>query len=782
LDIEQVFRASSRTIFDVLTEAGGCLIPAYQRPYSWDSSNVTRLLEDATLGLSSLANEPNAVRFLGSIIAVNEPPPRPAGWPRTLLSIIDGQQRLCTLVIFNILIHSKLAEIIRTLEDSENEVVMKMSEEVSVFLDELSKTYAFEYRRDGSVHRFYPRIIRSIDDNWSRDPSEARYVSPISRFTWAYVQHTYGSETGLSFVYRARDDAGDLIGGHEAISVVISSLSDELDKLANSAHETFKLPDTLTLRTNQTYVRELWQEQPPEDLGNFLEGADEEDEELQAVQKMLRLTALARFVNFRMAATIVEASAEDYAFDMFESLNTTGQPLTAFETFKPKVVEQEGADYVTSPSRRSIKIVEEYLDRFKKADERQVATSTLLIPFALAEDGHKLEKHLSYQRRYLRDKYHSAGSRVRRRQFVKSLASVTSFVASAWRPLRRQDPQLLPDPAYRDDEAEFCFEALRKSNHEITIAPLSRFYAAFQDAELDNKENAAHEFFGAVKAVTAFSMIWRAAFGNTANIDNAYREVMAEGVGGAPPLCRRPEGATSTAPTVENLRTALCAKLAAARIDRDRWIRDASQAAIYKTGQGVTRFLLLAAAHDTVPDPTNPGFLTSGRRGSLPLMSRSSWNDAIMNSVEHVAPDARNSAGWPDDLYEDLRTVQSLGNFILMPSLENRVLGNKPWSHKRILYQIFGASTAQEARVAIANGRSVGFESSRTVRDLVEQSSVLPMCASVKNYSGPWDKDFVNRRSSHLAERAWDQIYQWLSPVRTARRNTRTRGRRSGTD
>jgi hypothetical protein len=40
----------------------------------------------------------------------------------------------------------------------------------------------------------------------------------------------------------------------------------------------------------------------------------------------------------------IVAKKEEYAFEMFDSLNTTGDPLTAFETFKPKVVEHIGLE------------------------------------------------------------------------------------------------------------------------------------------------------------------------------------------------------------------------------------------------------------------------------------------------------------------------------------------------------------------------------------------------------------------------------------------------------
>lgn len=52
LDLERVFTADSRTFSDLLTREGqGCYVPAYQRAYAWDTDNVRRLLEGATVGL-----------------------------------------------------------------------------------------------------------------------------------------------------------------------------------------------------------------------------------------------------------------------------------------------------------------------------------------------------------------------------------------------------------------------------------------------------------------------------------------------------------------------------------------------------------------------------------------------------------------------------------------------------------------------------------------------------------------------------------------------------------
>ena len=270
MDIEHVFSAASRTIFDVLSEAHGCQIPAYQRGYSWDSTNVTRLLEDATVGLASLSDDGDAVRFLGSIIAINEPAPRPAGWPRVLLSIVDGQQRLCTIVILNILIHDRISRLVRDLEDSESEVAVALVEEASGFLNELTNTFQFEFRRDGPIQRLYPKITRALDDNWARTPADARYESPIARFIWAYISHRNGRTPEAEFAYEPRNEAGAVIPGHETTAAVINFLGAELDRLATASHSQFSVPDVAALRTDETFVRELWQEAPPPGLADDL--------------------------------------------------------------------------------------------------------------------------------------------------------------------------------------------------------------------------------------------------------------------------------------------------------------------------------------------------------------------------------------------------------------------------------------------------------------------------------------------------------------------------------
>ena len=773
MNITQIFSAESENVYDFLTVEGqGCFIPSYQRGYAWDAGHVGRLLEDATLGLERLLDDSSSVRFLGSIITVEgnalvaAPPALARELPRRVMTIIDGQQRLCTIVVLNIIFHERLTRLVRALADGEDAGLISLRNDASDFLDDLAKTFQLERARAGDLHRLYPRIVRAVEDTWSRDAQTASYRSPIASLIWAYILHNHAEgEAGAGeFDFDGTDKDGEPIEGHEALVEAMANLTEQVDQLAAAEHATLSLPTSQQiLHEGSHVVGELWHHPVPQSTLDYF--AAHEGEPLHAeAEQALRLLTLARYVNFRMAATIIDATNEDYAFDMFESLNTTGQPLTAFETFKPKVIEFETpAAYPLSPSRISIDKVQRFLDRFKNAEQRLAATSSLLIPFALAENGHRLEKHLSHQRRYLREQYASARTRPARQAFVQHLATTADFVGAAWRPRPRHAPQLLPGVARADPVAEFCFEALRTIRHDIVLAPLSRFYAAYCMSAPAGRDQAASEFYGAVKAVTAFSMLWRAAKGGTANIDSAYRELMSRGIADGAALGRQGGGAVSLA----NLRAALAAKLAAERLDRATWVADASVAAIYKTGQSITRFLLLVASHDAVPDDDHPGMIVKGRRGSRNLLTREQWEDDETMTVEHVAPDAAHSPGWPVDVYNERRTVQRLGNFVLMPALENDVLANRPWEQKRILYRMFGADTVGKARRALADGERIGFAPGRRAAQLVEDSTVLPMCQAISTFTGPWDETFIAARSVRLAELAWDTIQPWLQPLRT---------------
>lgn len=72
-------------VLDILTENKRYIIPAYQRPYSWNKDHATQLILDI---YSSFKNS-DGEYFVGSMICINK--------GDNLFEVVDGQQRLTTL-------------------------------------------------------------------------------------------------------------------------------------------------------------------------------------------------------------------------------------------------------------------------------------------------------------------------------------------------------------------------------------------------------------------------------------------------------------------------------------------------------------------------------------------------------------------------------------------------------------------------------------------------------------------------------------------------------------
>ncbi|MFN9030839.1 MAG: hypothetical protein ACK54C_16140 [Betaproteobacteria bacterium] len=411
-------------------------------------------------------------------------------------------------------------------------------------------------------------------------------------------------------------------------------------------------------------------------------GVEEHGERAVLVGGLLQLTLLASYVLNRVALTVVRGKNEDYAFTVFESLNTTGEPLTAFETFKPRVVSAEGiARFEASTSREHLQAVSNYLSGFAVGEPLQAATRDLLIYFASAETGWKLSKRLADQRRYMKDEFERhARTEEARVAFVQHLRDLSAFVQHAW----TGTPTLpgLPVDA-TTDVVKLCLTFLQKLNHSVTIAPLTRFYSAALMADSEARPTAIANLEAALKALTAFSTLWRASRRGTENIDQEYRDIMSGGAAGStagrpltglPPLARTlREGAPAdtSAPSVDvvRLKAELRARLAhsdhGAIADKTRFIAEASQVPAYANSRLVSRMLLLAAHHDAVEDESAPGLIRLGRELVSPCFTYEGLTDERRLALEHIAPVTK-ASGWVEEFYSSKEVVHRIGNLVLV--------------------------------------------------------------------------------------------------------------------
>jgi hypothetical protein len=773
MDLKDVFGAEPKSTWQVLCERGtGFYIPAYQRDYTWERDKIERLIEDSLHGLRKLVDNEDAITFLGTLIVIHDTkyqtvePHVKGNLPGRVLLVIDGQQRLTTLLLLNTVLHEELSRRLKDFQDDPRVAFQWVSNKTQELIAQLDATFREDMIHGDGVLKFYPRMIRAFIDSWSRKEQTARYISPIASCLHGYSVFV-SKAVGVKFDYHVPEGIPeDEAKNHEFLAKNRKILRENLNWIAKGADEDLEFPQLDQLGGKDDFQETLFKAALPADvLKQITKDGEGTQKEKDRFNELMRLVLFAKFMMERVAVTVVTAKNEDYAFDMFEALNTTGEPLTAFETFRPKVIEAEKLlKYEGSPSQKSMKLIEAFLDQYTGAQAKHAATTMLLIPFALAETGDKLSKRLSDQRSYLRDKFEKLAGEDEKREFVKHLAHTAMFIRQLW-PDEKDAIAELEDGKFHDPTVTLlCLDVLRASKHHITIGLMTRFFSKLRSADIGGVPAALTDFEGAIRAITAFFALWRGSRMGTAKIDSYYREILREGVEDAcvKAFARRPNDAGEE-PTADRLRVAFRQILKddgeiGSKAD---WVAAASNLAVYKTSVPLARFLLYAATHDTAPDPAAVGLVKGARKDSLTMLTIENWRKNL--TVEHVAPQSRPGSGWDKALHDDPSDlINRLGNLTLAPGIENASFGNRPWAAKRLMYRVLGTPTLDEFDARLAEAKKAGIDLSDSTKEILELARFLPHLQAIAEVTGDWTPNMVKARSVRLAELAWDRLAPWL--------------------
>jgi hypothetical protein len=486
-------------------------------------------------------------------------------------------------------------------------------------------------------------------------------------------------------------------------------------------------------------------------------------------QNYFRLVVFSKFILNRIALTEVVVKNEDYAFDMFEALNTTGEPLTAIETFKPEVIKFETLkNWDTSESAIHIGNIDSYLNQFDKAGDKLKATAELLISFRLAKKGEKLSKKLSDQRKFLRREYSSLIDAVEKRNFTNDLGITGLFLKYVWPHTMKIESKLENNLDIKDKEALLCLNLLRASKHDITKGILIVYYSHYIKADKSKKDEAEVLFYDVIKTIAGFYSLYRSSRQTTDGIDNHYRKLLFTGVDDTTlgikinPLALD----KNISPLViEDLKKAfryiLKTNSSVPVTNKKEWVTISSKIPIYKISHHLSRFILLAAHYDT--EWTSTG-LQKGRTGILPVFN----NEYFMSSnttVEHIAPQQPDKASqvWDWNIYDKgIETQNCLGNLTLLPQIENSSIGNSSWKHKRIFYKALSSKTQAEIDSIIEEGQKDGIILKNSTVALLPDSHYLPILNSITQFTD-FTENEIQARSINLNELAWEKLWGYLN-------------------
>lgn len=803
VDPKTIFEAVTKPVLELLSDRGlGLYIPSYQRPYSWDKTKVERLIEDINHGMKNLVDADDSFTFLGTVITIHDinhitvQPIVRQDVPNKVLTVIDGQQRMTTLLILCIALHNEISVTYRRFIKIKDKALSKSKDEkenesfdfeenkseseslevifnwldgqIKELLAVLSGTF-YEEQAYGETP-FYPRMIRSLDDTWSKKTKDRRYHSSIAHLIFSYIEQIKQEDyQATEFKPSIRTDKN--IEGEEALVKRFDQLKKFLRTLPSKTDaESEEVPSI-----EQIYGSDVLQEGllgykldeviPKKDI----ESIKYIDENLkQRFDELMLLFFYAKYILNRVVVTVVKGKNEDYAFTIFESLNTTGEPLTAFETFKPRVINAVGlAEYEGSLEKELMDEVADYLSSYPAGNKLQKATKELLINFLGAYSGTKVSGRLAEQRIELKKGFEGASNGKERLFFIQSLADCTNFKRHFWESQGFNNTHKYIKDFPLSSTSKLCLTFLNELNHSIVIPVLSVFFSQIVACK-DNYQRTQRikDFESALKAVVAFSVLWRAAFGGTSGIDSQYRELLNNRVDTELPALSRINMKNNTIDIAlfkQELKSRLVDVDRKGRIDsKETFIARAADLPIYAKQYKVAKLLLLAAHHDAIEDSNNPGLLVKGRDSISPYLTVDKYKDKGSFTIEHIAPQ-KPDGKWDHNIYNNGTSVDTLGNLVLISSKLNSALGNRLWPEKQVLYRAVGAKTTEETNKILSEAaRNHGISFRENTKDILDAQSYMPNLVTLGNIDAVWDAEWIKERSEHLYGLAWNELISWL--------------------
>jgi len=740
----------------------GFKIPEYQRPYDWSKENIRRLMSDVFSGFERLSHTTNAsaFTFLGTLILVKDQRQEPTFRGKSF-SIVDGQQRLTTLT----LVACALIERLRTLRKNLPTFPAGVQEWLDIEAEHLEASLADcitgDQKVKGKEYFPFPRIVRSEDTRGTTARDE-ELRSAVSRFLAEFGKFVGTDSTEF--------EVPDLGSTREAKKITENFLIiRDYCKFLNDQEWCSEndCPFLEARKFKHGGLLRLW-EKTQDVLENDGSAAISTIEKEKDAHAYFRTLMLASYFCNCIAVTTVVTSDESAAFDIFDALNTTGEPLTALETLKPQVIafenRQKSSKYSGSAAEIAFNEIERIMSEdYPETSQKQNETKDLVITFELYLEGRKISRELSAQRSALRQSFNkSQNSKDGPSKFMKALAGVASYRSDYWVPANFGRINGYHIDTAEADQVKLLCAFISAMKTSLALPILSRYWI-----ECKNNGNGFDDYIEALKAVSAFIALRRAATGGTDGIDTCFRDIMA-------PAANEKKFGLCAGPTHENpilslagLKKALRDKLNSSKVkfaNRDEWIDYVADVPLYSHARPLVRFLLFAGTHHTSEDPHTPGLLTRqgiAQSDDRNYLSFAQWTSERYHTVEHVAPNSDKPEGWDKKIYSNSRLRNTLGNLVLLPVEENSSIGKSTWSKKKIFFSALTGPNVEDRKTALNKAKREGMRFNKKTENMILKGKRFSMLDGIPDVD-EWNAEFIEQRSRRLAELAWEKIRPWL--------------------
>lgn len=758
INIEKAFVTDNKSVYLYLSTAGqGLYIPLYQRDYSWDKDNIIQLQEDIESGISRIVNtqDEQEIRFLGTIITLIESnrdkiyPIEPQIVPSRIEVLIDGQQRLSTIIVLSSILLKNLFEIKERLRSLSCDFIDEINDIYNFWEDKLIQIFSVDIRRKSK-----PKIIRGNRDFWTeKEPVETAYKSSVSYYLAKFIE-SHSNNFNKAFKPSTDNVGKTLYTNYHTMEKWVK----EKIRKAHLANEDF--PSAISILETFNKI-DLWNDNRDE-IVNFIKLNDYNTNKISNyLCEYVQVLSICHYLLERCCFTVIQPTDENWAFDMFQSLNATGTPLTAIETFKPRVVnitEEFGNGFKNSKNEEFFNKIDKLFEDVDTAQQKNTRTKDYLTSFFVAYNGQQVSSHFSHQRKSLIDAFEDRKDInkqidfIKKSSFVEFLGNYAEFYKSIWLASDKNmtSPFVVLNGLKEADLATMLIRFLRASNHKMAITVLGNFYDSIQRG----RTNATEDFIKAVKAVSAYYFLWRSSASN-AGLDVTYRDLF------------KTDDKTwkfENGISIIELKSHLKEKMKEKQIlQKSDWIFKAKDEFKYDNAPNeVIRLGLLLAAHDTIADEKEKGIIKIGRDGTSNYLCLDKWGAEELLTIEHIAPQ-KNDNDWDENIYEN-KLFQSIGNLTLLGQSLNSSAGNKSWKEKILYYKTVGEKDPTKIQNLKETAKSMGIVLNDETISKLQKSKYSSHIEAISNMNQNdiWDKDMIEKRRDNLLEIIWDRISKWI--------------------
>lgn len=770
-----IFKAEPQSVFDVICKrkTTGFYMPAYQRPYSWEESHIRDLFSDCENVFRNLLDSHDAIIFLGSILSVDDSialtiyPLVKRDKPEEIKLIIDGQQRLSTLMLIILCINERLRILLPSLKKA---ITSEQDEEIKDVLDELRQVVSqleidtsntvVETTAEHEVYKYLPKIIRSQVDCWGRSEKNALYDSPIAELLYVYQRHIMDQRDNS--VFKPLDLSLMSTSAKRVVNNV-KEIRKQLDCVQKGFQ--FQFPDSET--EEKINISDLVD---VETLDVCLDFPVDKNLALVAesypkVAEVIYIAVFAKFLLHRVCLTYVEVNNESYAFDMFEALNTTGEPLTAIETFVPKAIEfigkkrKEGAP--EEELEAAMDVLNSITERFENiidSKEKNLKTKALILAFVRAFEGKVKVTSLRDQRDAMLKSYENCDYDLKG-VYLSQLATSANFLFDHWQVVVPNVGKLVDSSVL--DISNLCLRYLVDMKHDIVQSLLIQFVLIDEKFEVTGTEHS--DFAKVLKSVTAFSVLWRAMSGGADGIDAVYKKLHERGVNADQKGFTLGYGSLTSDrfnPDIINqfFREELVNKIITKGSPKDtvdeKWLDICSKQQILTKPKSI-KMLLLAGLHGVELEGVDHQI---SNKLSTDFLTTTMWELISRKNAIKKVFNGGSTEGWGDEEIANPEIYNKIGN-VLIDVRDGVSSSNSPswYNLKQHLLQALANDSINDIEDILSSECHISEHAKSHASVLMLEKKFGDI-----TFADKWGKQQIDERSSLLLSNAWRNLTKWL--------------------